>query len=302
MYKRQEDKNPAIGQIGICLLSKARKLVQLKKLKLDDLKIVVIDEADFFFNSENELNQTKDLYAKIDKAKEGVQKLFFSATYQPAIVKFIENLVPDNSIKIEIPKEKLTLRGIKQMYHLTKKAEGEDGKFNSKLRVIKQIYEQFDDTQVIVFVNTRAYVNVIYKYLTDEGYTVSKLMGQMEYAERDQVMRDFRNKKITFLIATNLLSRGIDIPGMNCVINFDVPYMKDEQGFLKADFENYIHRIGRTGRFDTKGVALTLIGVEDFDNEMAVLDEIKDHFGSSIEELKEVDQLEDIYNEHTDPK
>ena len=73
----------------------------------------MIDEADFFFNSENELNQTKDLYAKIDKAKEGVQKLFFSATYQPSIVKFIENLIPDNSIKIEIPKEKLTLKGIK---------------------------------------------------------------------------------------------------------------------------------------------------------------------------------------------
>ncbi len=125
--------------------------------------------------------------------------------------------------------------------------------------MLKYLLESLDTNQVIVFVNTKDYVHKIFQYLTDEGYTVHKIVGGMDHAERDQVMRQFRAKQINFLIATDLLARGIDIPGMNMVVNFDVPYMKDKDGFYKAQIAEYLHRIGRTGRFDTKGVACTLI-------------------------------------------
>jgi len=72
-------------------------------------------------------------------------------------------------------------------------------------------------------------------------------------------MKRFRRGEIQFLICTDLLARGIDIPNMNFVVNFDVPYSKDKDGFPTAEKETYLHRIGRTGRFDTKGVAITLI-------------------------------------------
>ena len=113
----------------------------------------------------------------------------------------------------------------------------------------------------MVFLNTKSYVHHLYRYLTEEGFSVDKIMGgkDMDYAERDQIMRRFRKGEIKFLICTDLLSRGIDIAGMNFVVNFDVPYSKNEEGFPVPEKETYLHRIANVGRFDTKGVALTLI-------------------------------------------
>jgi len=81
----------------------------------------------------------------------------------------------------------------------------------------------------------------------------------MDWADRDQTMRRFRKGDTHILLATDLVSRGIDISGLRVVINFDVPFEKDQDGFFKASKETYLHRIGRTGRFDTKGIAINLI-------------------------------------------
>jgi superfamily II DNA/RNA helicase len=163
---------------------------------------------------------------------------------------------------------------------------------------LKEVYRQIDTNQVIVFVNTRSYVNAIFDYLTKEGYEVVKMMGKLDPAERDDIMKKFRLGEINFLISTSLLSRGIDIPGMNLVINFDVPYIKDKDGFFVAQYSDYLHRIGRTGRFDTKGVACTLIGEDDFDNEMTVLNEIKENYQAEINEIKTMDELFTVYQDH----
>ena len=154
-----------------------------------------------------------------------------------------------------------------------------------------------DATQVIVFVNTRNYVNNIYRYLTNEGYTVDKITGQLKEIERDQVMRQFRKGDVNFLIATDILSRGIDISGMNMVINFDVPYKKDRDGFYEARKSEYLHRIGRTGRFDTKGAACTLIGQDDYDNEISVMHEIRDYYNADLQELTSIHDFYDKYKE-----
>ena len=134
----------------------------------------------------------------------------------------------------------------------------------------------FDGTQVMVFLNTKKYVTELHKYLEEAGFAVDKIMGgrDMDYAERDIIMKRFRRGEIKFLISTDLLARGIDIPGMNFVVNFDVPFTKDRDGFPIAEKETYLHRIGRTGRFSSKGVAITLINELDMDNEMDVLQTI----------------------------
>ena len=227
--------------------------------------------------------------------------MFFSATYSPQIINFIKQVTDaDRTIKIELPKEKLTLKGIKQYYICAKRAADDPRGFNPKLRLLRQLIETIDTTQVIVFVNTKVYVNNIYRYLTNEGYTCDKIMGGMTPVERDQVMRQFRLGDINFLIATDLLSRGIDISGMNMVINFDVPYKKDKDGFYESRKAEYLHRIGRTGRFDTKGAACTLVGQDDYDNEMAVLLEIQEHYKSDIVRLESIEEFYDNYKEWVD--
>ena len=125
--------------------------------------------------------------------------------------------------------------------------------------------------------------------LTLQGFECDKMMGgkDMDWADRDQVMRRFRRGDQHILLATDLVSWGIDIPGLKVVINFDVPFEKDEDGFFKASKETYLHRIGRTGRFDTKGIAINLIkGGASAKQELKYLEEIKTEYGSEITELK----------------
>lgn len=81
----------------------------------------------------------------------------------------------------------------------------------------------------------------------------------MNWADRDQAMKRFRKGDTHILLATDLVSRGIDIPGLQVVVNFDIPFEKDADGFFKASKETYLHRIGRTGRFDTRGIAINLV-------------------------------------------
>ena len=113
----------------------------------------------------------------------------------------------------------------------------------------------------------------------------------MDWADRDQVMRRFRKGDQHILLATDLVSRGIDIPGLTLVVNFDVPFEKDHEGFYKAAKETYLHRIGRTGRFDTRGLAINLIKDQNSKQELKYLEDIKKEYGSEITEVKSIDEI-----------
>ena len=108
------------------------------------LKVVVVDEADFFFEKEEEVANTKKIYEMIDEEQKDVQKLFFSATYPEKIKEFIKEIIPANSIKIELPTEKLTLGGIKQFFYRAKKLPGEDKRFNAKLRALVELFGEIE--------------------------------------------------------------------------------------------------------------------------------------------------------------
>jgi ATP-dependent RNA helicase DDX19/DBP5 len=97
--------------------------------------------------------------------------------------------------------------------------------------------------------------------MKNQGYKVSIIFGDMGKEERDEYMDKFRKREINFVLTTNLLARGIDIPEIEVVINFDVPRV-NVNGVIKPDPENYLHRIGRAGRFGNNGIAITL-----YDNE-----------------------------------
>ena len=123
---------------------------------------------------------------------------------------------------------------------------------------MQEIFEAFEkNTQTIIFVNTKDFADLVYTKLNDNGYRCYILFGKLEKDERDRCIEKFRKGEVNVLIATNLISRGFDMHSIKLVINFDVPY---NQG--KPDYESYLHRIGRAGRFGDTGIALTLFDRE----------------------------------------
>ena len=289
---KKEDKAPKIGQITVITPAKWNSLFKFKKLNFTHMKLIVVDEADFFFGNENDWDVTTNLIKQIDTSKEDVQKLFFSATYPEKVTEAIKKIIPENSISIRLKAEALTLKGVKQMYIIAKDV--------SKFEIIEDLFNEFDNTQMIVFVNTKKFADIAHKHLTKKGYKASIITGEIEPEERDRIMDKFRKRELQFIFATNVLSRGIDISDMRLMVNLDVPFILDKDGFMNGDCENYLHRIGRTGRFDTKGLAITIIdGKEDrYEKEMECLNQIKDFYKADIQELKKVEDLPEIYKEH----
>lgn len=124
-----------------------------------------------------------------------------------------------------------------------------------------EIFETMQMTQTIIFVNTKSFAETAFNILKKNNYKVTLFFGDMSKEERDEMMEKFRIREVNVLLTTNLLARGIDIPEVELVINFDVPKLK-VKGVFKPDHENYLHRVGRAGRFGGNGIAVTL-----YDNE-----------------------------------
>ena len=166
-----------------------------------------------------------------------------------------------------------------------------------KLEFIKDVFTVCEKTQTFIFVNTKDFANKVNQMLIKGGYASYILFGNMANDERDEIMQKFRDEKINVLICTDLLSRGIDIPEAQLVINFDVPTSFDKKLERSvANPETYIHRIGRGGRFGTSAVAVTLWNR---DQDKDALDEIAKHYKieDKIEELQGADHLRQLIND-----
>lgn len=129
-------------------------------------------------------------------------------------------------------------------------------------------------TQTIIFINTLNFAETVHRVLRQNGYKAAIIFSRMEREERDEMMEKFRNREINVVLTTNLLARGIDIPEIELVINFDVPKVSIK-GQFKPDHENYLHRIGRAGRFGGKGIAVTIF---DNDEDEQVFRKIIEHY------------------------
>ena len=250
------------------------------KNKLKNLKILVLDEADYMLTNDVTSKVCERSFKLFQKEKMNVQILFFSATFDEKCFKFIK-LFYQNAHIIELKKEELTLENVKQYYQECKNEDDKVKFIEDYLKV------SHGSSRVIIFANKRDYVVKLQKKLFERGYKVFILMGgDMDRKNRDETIKKFRDGEIQILITTDLLSRGYDERLVRLVINFDLP-VKGPIG-IEPNYETYLHRIGRAGRFGTQGIGINLCcGKNDFE----ILKNIEKYYNTKIERMQTIDEL-----------
>eukprot|EP00347_Sterkiella_histriomuscorum_P021753 403332884 len=248
--------------------------------------MVVFDEADEIFKQENNREVIQSLIDK-ELKKRGVspQYLIFSATFEQDIIDQFSKIVGEFT-SFRVKKESLNLKGVKQYYIILDN--------NSKCQFVEEFYKKNSRVQAMLFTNTKATANYLKERLIKENHKPEIIIGGLPFNERDRIIDMFRETSCNALICTNVLARGIDVPEVDIVINFDVPITQDE-GWKEPDYANYLHRVGRTGRFGTDGLALTLIE-DDIDGfNISMIKKIEQHYGSEIKEVKSFEEFAEIY-------
>jgi len=228
-------------------------------IKPDYLKIFCMDEADELL-SHGFQSQIKDIFKYLPG---DVQICLFSATMPPQVLKLTKNFMRDPA-KILVKSEDLTLVGINQYYVAVEKEEW-------KMDVLMDLYANLDINQALIYCNTKKRVEELEKFMTENEFTVSTMTAAMEQSQRNIVMKQFRQGAVRVLITTDLLARGIDVQQVGLVINYELPLKK----------ENYIHRIGRAGRFGRKGTAINFVTPQD----ARFIKELQEHYNTEINEM-----------------
>jgi len=234
-------------------------MINRRALSTRHIKMFVLDEADEML-SRGFKDQIYDVFKTLN---EDIQVILLSAT-MPADVLEVTTRFMRNPVRILVRKEELTLEGIRQFYV---DVEREDW----KLDTLCDLYETLTITQAVIFCNTRRKVDWLTEKMHSRDFTVSAMHGDMDQKERDVIMREFRSGSSRVLITTDLLARGIDVQQVSLVINYDLP----------TNRENYIHRIGRGGRFGRKGVAINFLTADDH----RTLKDIESFYNTEIEEM-----------------
>ncbi|CAG8502854.1 2019_t:CDS:2 [Scutellospora calospora] len=209
------------------------------------MKIFVLDEADNMLDQQGLGDQSIRIKNMMPRE---CQIVLFSATYSSEVRTFATRFAP-NANQFSLKVEELSVKTIKQFYMDCK---NEDHKFE----VLDDLYTLLTIGQSIIFVQKRETADRIAKRMTEKGHKVINLHGGLSTTERDEVMDGFRKGSAKVLITTNVLSRGIDVLQVNLVINYDIPM--DLSG-RNPDYETYLHRIGRTGRFGRSGVSINFV-------------------------------------------
>jgi len=234
-------------------------LMNRNKLTTENIKNLILDEADQMLED----RFYKQVMCILEIGFPRTTKVaLFSATMPSEVIEVANKLLQD-PISILIPPEQVSLEGIEQ-YIVEEKDE-------YKYEVLCDIYKQLTINQALIYCNTRKRAEWLAEKLAADGYPLLCIHGEMENTERRRRMEDFRSGKVRVLISTDLLARGIDVQHVSLVINFELP----------ANRENYIHRIGRSGRFGKKGVAINLVGI----SEKSMKDDIEKHYYIKMKEL-----------------
>ncbi|KAK2081723.1 Eukaryotic initiation factor 4A-II [Saguinus oedipus] len=223
------------------------------------IKMFVLDEADEML-SRGFKDQIYEIFQKLNTS---IQVVLLSATMPTDVLEVTKKFMRD-PIRILVKKEELTLEGIKQFYINVEREEW-------KLDTLCDLYETLTITQAVIFLNTRHKVDWLTEKMHARDFTVSALHGDMDQKERNVIMREFQSGSSRVLVTTDLLARGIDVQQVSLVINYDLP----------TNRENYIHRIGRGGRFGRKGVAINFVTEED----KRILRDIETFYNTTVEEM-----------------
>lgn len=229
-------------------------------LRLRNLKLFVLDEADQMLDRGFK-DQIYDIFSC--GLPKDTQVALFSATMPSEALELTRKFMRDPAV-ILVKRDELTLDGIKQFYVAVNREEW-------KLETLCDLYETLTITQAIIYCNTRRKVDWLTQQMQGRDFTVSATHGDMDMRERELIMKEFRSGSSRVLITTDLLARGIDVQQVSLVINYDLP----------TNRENYIHRIGRSGRFGRKGVAINFVT----EGDVRYMKDIEDFYNTQIDEM-----------------
>ena len=243
-------------------LGRINHMINDKKINGHRLKFIVFDEADELLSD----GITDKLQVLFDKIPSGVQVILISATMSMEVFNASKQFMHD-PIKILLKNNEVIVDLISQFYL---DVETEELKFDTLL----DLYNLVSTSQAIIFCNTIRKVEWLEQNLKENNFPITVIHSNMTQAERDNVVKEFRDGKTRLLLTTDLLSRGIDIPQVNMVINYDLPPNK----------ETYVHRIGRCGRFDKTGVAITMVKMTDA-MDVKTFNKMKHFYKMNIKEL-----------------
>jgi translation initiation factor 4A len=235
-------------------------LMNRNVLGREHVRVLILDEADQML--EDRFQEQVKCILTMGFPKE-TQVALFSATMPEEVVEVANNIL-NNPVRILIPPEAVTLDGIKQFYVALDREE-------YKFEVLCDLYKQLNISQALIYCNKRQKAEWLAEKMSSQGFPLSCIHGEMDVEERRRRMDDFRKGSVRVLISTDLLARGIDVQQVSLVINYELPPQR----------ENYIHRIGRSGRFGRKGVGINLIGPD----EARAMEEIEKHYSTKIEAL-----------------
>jgi len=230
-----------------------------KFLKPNYIKIFILDEADEML-SRGFKDQIYDIFTRLP---DPVQVGLFSATMPDEALEITHKFMK-KPVRILVKKDELTLEGIKQFYIAVEREEW-------KLDTLCDLYDTLNITQSVIFANTRRKVDWLTEKMKEREFTVSSTHGDLTHQQREAILNEFKSGSSRVLITTDLLARGIDVQHVSLVINYDLP----------RSVENYIHRIGRSGRFGRKGVAINFVTNED----VKYLRDLEKFYNTIIEEM-----------------
>ena len=234
-------------------------MMRRDRISSKSIKLIILDEADEMLSA----GFKEQVYNIFQHLNSDVQVCLFSATLPDGINTIIEKIMR-NPMKISVKREQLTLEGISQYYI----AVNDD---REKYTTLKNIFSFITLSHTIIYCNSIKRVQDLYEAMCEDGFPVCRIHSNMDKSERDKAFNDFRNGNSRVLISSNVTARGIDIQQVSVVINFDLPKC----------VHNYLHRIGRSGRWGRKGVGINFITRRD----IMQIKKIEEHYSTQISEM-----------------
>jgi len=234
-------------------------MIRRKNLRTRNIKLFILDEADEML-SRGFKDQIYDVYRYLPPQ---TQVVLVSATLPHDVLEMTSKFMED-PVRVLVKRDELTLEGIKQFFVAVEREEW-------KFETLCDLYDTLTITQAVIFCNTKKKVDWLTEKMIENNFTVSSMHGDMTQDERDEVMTQFRSGGSRVLITTDIWARGIDVQQVSLVINYDLPNNR----------ENYIHRIGRAGRFGRKGVAINFVKQDD----IKILRDIEQYYSTQIDEM-----------------
>ncbi|KAI6186785.1 RNA helicase [Aphelenchoides besseyi] len=234
-------------------------MIRRRNLRTRSIKLLVLDEADEML-TKGFKEQLYDIYRYLPP---NTQVVLLSATLPHDVLEMTSKFMTD-PVRVLVKRDELTLDGIKQFFVAV---DREEWKFDT----LSDLYDTLTITQAVVFCNTRRKVDWLAEKMREANFTVSCMHSDMEQKERDEIMKKFRAGESRVLISTDVWARGLDVPQVSLVVNYDLPNNR----------ELYIHRIGRSGRYGRKGVAINFVKQDD----IRILRDIEQYYSTQIDEM-----------------